>query len=168
MPTINSLVSILSAVILSLFPNPKTHISHALHTYLSPTPTTTSATPTPTTILHTPTPQTSSPNTALSKFLYPKATTVSQSMESMTLSTQDDPNTIIAWYKDIFSQVQMRSTAISMSTTNNTISDKLAGDTGSVQVEIGIQRNANDSTSIITVTIASSSGNMNIQNSNVY
>ena len=123
---------------------------------LSPTPTN-SVTQLPT-----------SPNNSLEQFSYPHATITQSSDTKASMTSSDDPTTITNWYKNVLTTMHMSTTAVSMSSTNNSVSNQLAGDNGSLQVRITITKNANSSHTTIDVTTTLSTQQVQITNETFY
>lgn len=148
---------VLAALLATIFLQQKTsHVTKPSHATPKPSQSrqTTSPTPNPT--------KTTTPNN--SPYVYPNAKVLSQVNGTTTLTSTDDPNRITNWYQDAFSRNNMRSIAVSMSSTNNTVDNKLAGDNGTQHVEVSMHKNATESTTTITLIISSStSGDVHIE-----
>lgn len=106
-------------------------------------PTTTSAPPTVPVEVHTPAPSTS--------WHYPKSTITASSGTVLTLSSNDNADTIAEWYKKKISEEGYAARSFVTTTTNGQVENVLVGANGEHEIRIEMKKQADSPTTIIRV-----------------
>lgn len=88
-----------------------------------------------------------------SEFQYPNSTIIFQSGNSLTLESNNDPNTITNWYKEKIRAMGMNATAFSQTSVNGNISNKLAGAGSGRKIDVSITKSVNQSKTTIQLTL---------------
>lgn len=108
----------------------------------TPSPT---ATPSPTnTPTLTPTPTKQIPSTNIEEFLYPSASIIAQSDNSLSLSSSDDTGTITDWYKNKIESLGMKTRSFVQTKTNDNVLNVLAAAKNGSEIKITIKKNAGE------------------------
>lgn len=107
-------------------------------------------TPHPTEVIPTNTPHPTTQSLSYT-YIYPGATTSSQSEHRITLTSTDSPDTITDWYKAYITSKNMNTTSFVSTNTNDTILNKLVAAGNGETITVTITRNPNSSTTTIEI-----------------
>jgi hypothetical protein len=97
---------------------------------------------------------TSPPNISLNDYIYPGAQIVSSAGTTINLTSTDDSNSIVSWYKNKISG-NFSSKSESISNANGNVSALLGASSSSQSITITIQKSATESNTNIQVEIKS-------------
>ncbi len=92
------------------------------------------------------------PDTNLADFIYPGATTRSQSPNSVSLTSTDDAQTITDWYKNKIKELGMSTRSFVQTKTNDNVNNVLSAAKSNDEIKVTITKNAGESLVSIVVT----------------
>lgn len=117
------------------------------------------------------TPSQQKAGTNISIFQYPNSTIDGQSSTTLTLRSNDSPETITSWYESKIKDLGYSARSTAKTNSNGNIENKLGGGNSDGSVTIDIKKNSSSSSTTITVTLGadnSSDVRINIQNTDAY
>ena len=115
------------------------------------TPIPTESTPTPTSPAER---DLAPPDTNLGDFIYPGATTGSQSDRTMTLTSNDDAQLITDWYKNKMKELGMNTRSFVQTKTNDNVNNVLTAAKYDDEINVTITKNAGES--LVSIVVARS------------
>lgn len=92
----------------------------------------------------------------ISDFFYPGATQMRLEGNTLVLESIDNPDAITNWYKNKINSLGMNAKAFVMTKANGNVENKLAGDNGTLEVEVEIKKKASETKTTITVKLETS------------
>lgn len=147
-PYSTSIFVVISTIITAISTNNLDYILNTPQTQTTPTTTTATQNPLLEPINETPTPEISSqpvtshlsPNSEITKFIYPSSTVTYQSTDTLTLESLDDTESILNWYQNFIDYSEYTVKNVIKTNTNGLVTNKLNFSGNGNQLSISIDK----------------------------